>query len=133
MTKPDDVPQDVWDAAEAALDLMPSHGVQMRHHRIENISRAILARDAVWASAASYGDGSPMFTPDRLRESIAGLMASRDTAIMAEREACAQVVDTMAEVIMDESKAEDWLEQRRATSAQVHAVQAAAAAIRNRA
>lgn len=43
MTKPDDVPQDVWDAAVAALDLMPSHGVQMRHHRIENIARAIMA------------------------------------------------------------------------------------------
>lgn len=43
MTKPNDVSQADWDAACAAHDKMPKHGLQMRHYRIASIARAIEA------------------------------------------------------------------------------------------
>lgn len=83
MTKPDDIPQDIWDAAHRAIEDNDFTG--RGPSVVERCARAIMARDAVWAAAASYGDGSPMYTPEKLRESIAGMMASRDASILSEK------------------------------------------------
>lgn len=50
--RPDWCPADVWaelsNAAARALDTMPSEGPQLRHHRIENIARAIMDERERW-------------------------------------------------------------------------------------
>jgi len=52
--------------------------------RVEQLEREILR----WKAAASYGDGSPMYTPERLQKSIEKLIESRDRyAALAARSA----------------------------------------------
>lgn len=94
MSKPDDVPQDVWAAAERAIC---TEGVYVR------------------------GNLSHMLVVERCAR-----------AIMAEREACAVIVDDLAWVIQGEAERAPTSILRRASSAQKHAVETAAVAIRSR-
>lgn len=96
MTKPDDIPQDVWDAAVAADE----------------------------AANAAYGDSiNDPFVPIENIDAASITVIAR--AIMAEREACAQVVQDTPEAIEHPAGplyASGW----------AHAVIAIREAIRNR-
>jgi len=88
MSKPDYIPQDVWDTASG-----------------------------VWLGI-SY---------PKNWESIVEFCAE---TILNEREKCAQVIDTLAEVIADEMKSADYEVGRRILATQRYALQSGAAAIR---
>lgn len=56
MTRPDDIPQDVWAAADGWLDrsLPPAQGFSAEMGYQEAIARAILAERERWKPAAIY-------------------------------------------------------------------------------
>lgn len=83
MTKPDDIPQDVWDAAVAVGDLIPNGDGDAVTVCTGDIARAILAEREACASLARTAD-EYLFHDDRLEGlSNAGLdaLVERDARI----------------------------------------------------
>lgn len=101
MTKPADIPQSVWDDAKITFDALEYAGAAYRGEKLSELDRA----EAHDRSAISY-------------------------AILAEREACAKIVELCAEVISDEIAREESNMMRQALSSQRNALLMASASIR---